>query len=142
MRLLRGCKEPSDSLGVSILYVCGAARRRLWHDPLMPIPKQYRPLSAKHVDDRELRPRCKTASALPPRAMPRRGDELPAYKSAARSITFLTFDTCQRPPRAVRTPQAFRLSANPRRSATPFRRRLSMIGQTDAANASADAVDD
>ena len=36
-------------------------------------------------------------------------DEFPAYKRrsrAARSITFLTLETCQRPPRAVRTTRA------------------------------------
>jgi hypothetical protein len=57
----------------------------------------------------------------------------PAYKKA-RSIRFLTFDTCHRPPRAVRTPRALRAAAIPRRSVTPVARIASTMGSVFAAN--------
>ena len=45
--------------------------------------------------------------------------EFPAYKRADRSSRLRTFETCQRPPRAVRTPRSLRAPAKPRRSFTP-----------------------
>ena len=41
------------------------------------------------------------------------------YRAKDRSIRFLTFDTCHRPPRAVRTPRLLSAAASPRRSRTP-----------------------
>src|SRR5438046_1049739 len=45
---------------------------------------------------------------------------------------FLTFDTCQRPPGAVRTPRALRAAAIPRRSAMPEAQTALMIGSVFA----------
>ena len=64
----------------------------------------------------------------------------PAYKRAlgsGRSIRFLTLETCQRPPRAVRTPRVLSASAIPRRSRMPDARSDPTIGMTFAASRSA-----
>src|SRR4051794_4377339 len=52
-------------------------------------------------------------------------------------MTFLTFETCHRPPRAVRTPRSLSARAIPRRSLTPEDRTELTIGKTLAANWSA-----
>src|SRR6185312_12120884 len=63
-------------------------------------------------------------------------DQLPV-----RPITFLTFDTCQRPPRAVRMPRLLRAIATPRKLLMPERRMASMMGRTVAAKRSASAIE-
>ena len=69
--------------------------------------------------------------------------EIPAYERGSdRRNTFRTFDTCQCPPRAVRTPREFSTKANPRRSETPLARSDSTIGSTLAAKVSASSVRD
>jgi hypothetical protein len=48
----------------------------------------------------------------------------------ARSITFLTFETCHRPPRAVRTPRILSACAIPRRLVMPEARTALTMGRT------------
>lgn len=50
---------------------------------------------------------------------------------------FLTLETCQRPPRAVRTPRLFRAMARPRRLVTPDAWSASTMGIMLRANLSA-----
>lgn len=59
--------------------------------------------------------------------------------AGSRLTKFLTFDTCHRVPRALRTPRLFDAAAMPRRARTPEARSVSMMGRTLEAKAAASA---
>ena len=92
-------------------------------------PNRPCPSSRRPSEFRLIRPAPVTPANFPPN------------KSVAdRRRRLRTLDTCQRPPRAVRTPRSLSALASPRKSARPFDRSEFTMGSTLAANASASAV--
>ena len=70
-----------------------------------------------------------------------RGSPFPDYQTLPdRNSKFRMFDTCHRPPLAVRTPRLLRADASPRKSVMPALCSDSIIGMTLAANASASSI--
>ena len=74
----------------------------------------------------------------------RTASHFPGYKSGLaavqRASRLRTFDTCQSPPRAVRTPRQFNAIAIPLRLVTPDFFSDAMIGSTVSAKLSAERI--
>jgi hypothetical protein len=88
-----------------------------------------------HCPERKTR---RTYNVFDGRFFPAMGDAavIPTYQKLGPALAskFRTFDTCHRPPRAVRTPLLFSATAMPRRLVTPPFCKAVMTGSTVAAN--------